>query len=123
MAAACGPLPQREAVATQTPAPTARTASAAPLAPAPTPLAMPTGQAAVDRGADLFSQGGCLTCHGQVGEGYVGPRIARTSLSLAAVVTQVRFPVTPKMTPFSRRQLSDEEIAYIYAFLQSLGTP
>ena len=64
---------------------------------------------------------GCFSCHGNAAEGYVGPRIARTSLPLGAVVAQVRFPMTPKMTPFSRRQLSDEEIAYIYAFLQSLS--
>ena len=111
----------RDAAPAPLPSPTPRVVPTS--APTPTPLAVPAGQAAVAQGADLFVQGGCVACHGQAAEGYIGPRIAGTSLSLASVITQVRFPVTPKMTALSRRQLSDDEIAYIYAFLQSLGTP
>ncbi len=93
---------------------------------APTAAAVtqpPTTPAAIERGADLFVRSGCVACHGSAAEGYVGPQIARTSLSLPSVLAQVRFPDVAKMTPFTRPQLSDEEVAYIYAYLQSLGPP
>lgn len=118
LAAACGPLPQPDRRAERSRAPDAP--ASPPARPTPAPLAIPTGVAAVRTGADLFVRAGCVQCHGDAGEGYVGPPIARTPLGLGAVVTQVRFPLSPKMPSFSRRQLSDEEVAFIYAFLQSL---
>jgi mono/diheme cytochrome c family protein len=76
---------------------------------------------AADRGATLYGRNGCVVCHGVRAEGLIGPRIAGTHLSLTAVRQQVRLPLHPRMPAFAQDQLSDEGIAAIYAFLQSLG--
>lgn len=90
-----------------------------PSGPTPTPL--PITAETVDRGASLFGLNGCAFCHGANGEGNVGPRIAGTDLSLAAVRQQVRLPPPPHMPAFPPGLLSDDEITAIYAFLRSLG--
>ena len=90
----------------------------APSGPALTPL--PTTAETVDRGAWLFGLKGCTVCHGANGEGIIGPRIAGTSLALGAVLDQVRRPPHPRMPTFPRDDLSDEGVAQIYAFLQSV---
>lgn len=76
---------------------------------------------AADRGATLYGRNGCVVCHGVRAEGLIGPRIAGTQLSLTAVRQQVRLPLHPRMPAFAQDQLSDEGIAAIFAFLQSLG--
>lgn len=73
-------------------------------------------------GQQLFNSLGCTACHGQQGEGLIGPTIAQTDLPLSTVVRQYRAPYQ-NMPPFGRDQLSETDIADIYAFLQTLPSP
>ncbi len=74
---------------------------------------------AVARGEDLFFANGCSVCHGDTGGGGIGPAIAKTQLSLSAVIKQYRNP-RELMPPFPADRVSDDDVADIYAFLQSL---
>ncbi|MCY3732678.1 MAG: cytochrome c, partial [Chloroflexi bacterium] len=73
-------------------------------------------------GQNLFFSLGCNVCHGDQGEGLVGPTIAMTIVPLDRVVEQYREPLEA-MTEFPPDQVSDEEIADIYAWLQSVPRP
>ncbi len=73
-------------------------------------------------GQDLFFSLGCNVCHGDRGEGLVGPTIARTIVPLDRVVEQYRLPLEA-MTAFPPDQVSDEEIADVYAWLQTVERP
>ena len=72
------------------------------------------------RGQALFEQLGCSGCHGARAGGSLGPQLAATELSLLRVTAQVRDPIS--MHPsFETERLGDEDIANIYAWLQSLA--
>ena len=73
-------------------------------------------------GQNLFFSLGCNVCHGDQGEGLVGPTIAMTIVPLDRVIEQYREPLEA-MTEFPPDQVSDEEIADIYAWLQSVPRP
>lgn len=73
----------------------------------------------VARGEELFFANGCSVCHGDTGGGGIGPAIAKTQLSLSAVIKQYRNP-RELMPPFPADRVSDDDVADIYAFLQSL---
>lgn len=73
-------------------------------------------------GQELFNSLGCAACHGAQGEGGIGPTIAGTELSLARIVRQYRAPYQ-SMPRFGPDQVSESDIADIYAFLQTLPTP
>ena len=73
-------------------------------------------------GQNLFFSLGCNVCHGDRGEGLVGPTIATTIVPLDRVIQQYRVPLEA-MTEFPPDQVSDEEIADIYAWLQTVPRP
>ncbi len=73
-------------------------------------------------GQNLFFSLGCNVCHGDQGEGLVGPTIAMTIVPLDRVVEQYREPLEA-MTEFPPDQVSDEDIADIYAWLQTVPRP
>ena len=73
-------------------------------------------------GQNLFFSLGCNVCHGDQGEGLVGPTIAMTIVPLERVVQQYREPLEA-MNEFPPDQVSDEEIADIYAWLQTVPRP
>ena len=75
-----------------------------------------------NNGQSLFFEMGCNVCHGDRGEGLVGPTIAQTIVPLDRVITQYREPLEA-MTAFPADQVSDEEIADIYAWLQTVERP
>ena len=72
-----------------------------------------------ERGAQLFTQMECSNCHAAAATGDIGPRLAGTSATLAAMTAQLRNP-RGMMTTFGTDRLSDEDIADIHAWLQSL---
>ena len=74
------------------------------------------------RGREIFFANGCSICHGENGEGLIGPTIASTRLTVDEVITQYR---TPRgfMPPFPADRLPDEDVANIYAWLQTLPLP
>ena len=84
----------------------------------------PPGDAA--NGKRLYLADGCFTCHGRAGQGgaYNGPApvLASTALPFDGFKGQVRNPVND-MPAFSNANLSDKDIADIYAFVRSLPGP
>lgn len=95
------------------------------LEPSPTPSPpAPTATVAPDPvlGAQLYRSVGCARCHGPNAEGGVNPTLAGTRMSYTAFVRQVRMP-RAEMEPFPAERVSDQELAHIYAWLQSLPRP
>jgi len=81
----------------------------------------------VQNGKTLFNDKGCSGCHGADARGMSpvesptgGPQIAPPPLALPAFTAFVRNP-TGKMIPFSQQDVSDAQLADIYAYLQSLA--
>ena len=71
------------------------------------------------RGAELYVANGCQVCHGEAGEGIVGPTIARTGLDIQGVISQYRQP-RGIMQEFAAEDVSVEDIADIWSWLQTL---
>ena len=84
--------------------------------------AAPKGDAKA--GQQLYMSIGCWECHGSQGQGgaVTGPRLAHTALPFAAVVQQLRVPQNA-MPPYEPAVVSDEDVANIYAWLESLPAP
>ena len=85
---------------------------APPLAAAPDPT----------RGQQVFFQNGCNVCHGDTGEGGIGPTIAQTGFSVAQVLEQYRNP-RGFMPAFAASVIPDEDVASVHAWLQTLPLP
>ena len=81
-----------------------------------------TDSAAASRGQELFFANGCNICHGDNGEGGLGPTIASTGLTIDQVVQQYRSPLAA-MPAFPEDRISDEQVGDIYAWLQTLPLP
>jgi ubiquinol-cytochrome c reductase cytochrome c subunit len=88
----------------------------------PKPSDAPSGNA--ENGKRLFNKDGCYQCHGREGQGSVmtGPRIAPDPPSYDFILRYVRKP-TGEMPPYTAKVVSDQELADIYAFLQSRPRP
>ena len=71
------------------------------------------------RGAELYVANGCQVCHGEVGEGIVGPTIARTGLDIQGVIAQYRQP-RGIMQEFAAEDVSVQDIADVWNWLQTL---
>lgn len=85
-------------------------------------LAIPANATAQDasRGREVYDRLECASCHRQDASGGMGPRLAGTTLSIDEMRDQLRDP--PRMMPtFGPDRLSDDEIADLYTFLQSLS--
>jgi len=84
----------------------------------------PRGNAA--NGARLYLADGCFTCHGRSGQGGAfngpAPNLAKSEMPFEAFIGQLRDPVND-MPAYSKALLSDQDIADIYAFVQSLPGP
>ena len=78
--------------------------------------------ASADNGKKLFTRNGCYECHGTVGQGGTGPRLAPRPLTTAALTAYVRKP-GPGMPPYSAKVMSDAEAADIRAYLASIPEP
>ena len=74
------------------------------------------------RGREIFFANGCSICHGENGEGLIGPTIASTRLTVDEVITQYR---TPRllMPPVSAEAVPDADVAHVWAWLQTLDLP
>jgi ubiquinol-cytochrome c reductase cytochrome c subunit len=88
----------------------------------PKPSAAPAGNA--ENGKKIFVKDGCYQCHGREGQGSVvtGPRIAPDPVPFEVLSGYVRKP-TGEMPPYTAKVISDQELADIYAFLQSRPHP
>jgi mono/diheme cytochrome c family protein len=86
------------------------------------PADTPSGNA--ENGKRLFNKIGCYECHGREGQGSTmsGPRIAPDPVPFDVLTRYIRKP-TGEMPPFTAKVVSDQELADIYAFLQSRPHP
>jgi len=85
--------------------------------------AAPAGN--VESGKRLYRSAGCELCHNGEGQGGgPAPRLAPNPnmLAFAAFVRQARQPVN-SMPPYTAKVLSDQQLADIYAFLQTVPKP
>jgi mono/diheme cytochrome c family protein len=74
-----------------------------------------------DTGKKIFTKDGCYECHGREGQGAAqtsGPRIGPSQRFIRPFIKYVRQP-TGQMPPYTSAVISDEELADIYAYLQS----
>jgi mono/diheme cytochrome c family protein len=85
-----------------------------------------------ENGKAVFLKAKCFSCHGTMGQGGPGGRLAPKPVAFAAFRTFVRqgkvnSPTTNRnwagMPPFSTRYISDAELADIYAYLASIPEP
>jgi mono/diheme cytochrome c family protein len=106
----------------------AQTASSAPKADKPAAGGTmqvagkaPAGNA--QNGRKIFVSDGCYECHGREAQGQggvvTGPSLAPHPIPFATLVSYVRQP-TGEMPPYTKKVISDAELADIYAFLQSI---
>jgi mono/diheme cytochrome c family protein len=93
------------ALAAQTPAPKA---------------AVPSGDAV--NGRKIFDKYGCYQCHDHDAKGGAGARLAPNPIPFAVFSRYVRKP-TGEMPPYTIKVVSDQELADIYAFLQTIPAP
>jgi mono/diheme cytochrome c family protein len=78
----------------------------------------------VANGQRIFMRNGCYQCHGTVGQGgLAGPRLAQTKLTVAGFTAYVRNPAPGSMPPFRAKVMSDQELADVYAYVQSVPPP
>jgi len=81
----------------------------------------PAGDAA--NGKKVYLADGCFMCHGRSGQGgaYNGPApvLAKTQMPFDGFKNQLRNP-SDDMPAYSDAVMSDQQIADIYAFVQSL---
>src|SRR6202521_2667732 len=79
----------------------------------------------VETGKKIFMKDGCYECHGREGQGAAqasGPRIGPPQRFIRPFIKYVRQP-TGQMPPFTTEVISDQELADIYAYLQSRPRP
>ena len=86
----------------------------------------PAGNAA--RGKTTFMNAGCYTCHGTVGQGGAGARLAPKPRAQASFMAYVRsgrkgWSVAGGMPAYPPSVLSDAALADIYAYLMSIPAP
>jgi mono/diheme cytochrome c family protein len=93
------------------------------MAPATAAISAASGNAA--NGKKIFASYGCYECHGFEGQGsrQTGtPPIGPPAMSMPAFAHYVRHP-TGEMPPYAGKVVSDQDLADIYAFLQSIALP
>lgn len=108
LAAGTGHAQQQEGVPATSPAPVQATAS------------QDAGNAA--HGKKLFMTVGCYECHGDVGQGGPGVRLAPNPVPTAVISAYIRNP-TGEMPPYTSKVLSDQDVRDIHAYLASIPAP
>ena len=79
--------------------------------------------ASVENGKRVYLRVGCWQCHGTVGQGgAAGPKIAPDPLPYDALAAFVR-TTNRAMPPYRESVLRNDELADIYAYLQSIPKP
>jgi ubiquinol-cytochrome c reductase cytochrome c subunit len=74
------------------------------------------------RGGDIFRRRGCSECHGTVGQGGPGARLAPGALPAEAIAAYIRSPAG-EMPPYAERVVSDTDVADIAAYLAAVPKP
>jgi mono/diheme cytochrome c family protein len=83
--------------------------------------AAPLGNA--ENGKKIFAAYGCYQCHGYVAQGgAAGARLNPLPLSWPKFTKYLRHP-SGQMPPYTANVVTDQELADIYAYLQSIPKP
>lgn len=87
-----------------------------------------TDRSSTASGKAVYMRVGCYACHGTVGHGGAGARLAPNTLPLPAFQTWVRngtpgWTATSGMPSFPATVITDQELADVRAFLASLPAP
>ena len=90
--------------------------------------ALVAGRGNAERGKVAFMSAGCYTCHGTVGHGGAGARLAPKPRAAAAFMAYVRtgrrgWSVAGGMPAYPVSMLSDAALTDIYAYLMSIPAP
>jgi len=72
-----------------------------------------------ERGAKLYRDVGCYQCHGLAAHGGVGPKLGPNPLPAKVIAAYIRNP-GGVMPPYAQSVLSDQDVADITAWLQTL---
>jgi len=76
-----------------------------------------------DKGKAAYIQHGCWLCHGTEGQGAVsGPKLAPEPMPIETFTNFVRTS-NRAMPPYSEAVLSNDELADIHAYLQTISKP
>src|SRR5262245_53863225 len=88
----------------------------------PPPESAPRGSA--ENGKALFAKYGCYECHGREAQGSTatGPRLGPNPIAYSRFNAYIRKPAG-EMPPYTTKVVTDQQVADIYAFLQSLPRP
>jgi mono/diheme cytochrome c family protein len=74
-----------------------------------------------ENGEQLFTEYTCSGCHGYTGETGLGTRLNPPRMRQARFIQYLRNPTDPeRMPPYQEPEVSDQNLADIYAFLESL---
>jgi len=72
-------------------------------------------------GEQLYEDYTCYGCHGHTGETGRGPRLNPPRLRQGQFIAYLRNPPNPRrMPPYRQADVSDQKLADIYAFIESL---
>ena len=75
-------------------------------------------------GKRLFEVKACYQCHGWRGQGgLAGARLAQTKLNLQGFRNIIRNPPPSNMPPYRATVLTDQEIADVFAYVQTFPAP
>ncbi len=74
------------------------------------------------RGKRLFMADGCYQCHGTVGQGGVGLKLAPAPLPAAVIAAYIRNP-QGEMPPYGSKVVTDADIRDIHAYLTTIPKP
>ena len=79
--------------------------------------------ASAEKGKAAFVQHGCWQCHGlQAQGGVTGPKLAPDPIPIEAFTAFVR-TTNRAMPPYSEAVLSNDDLADIHAYLQTISKP
>jgi len=70
-------------------------------------------------GKQKYVTHGCFQCHGFVGQGGAGPKLAPNPMPYDTLASFVR-TTNRQMPPYSEKILPNEDLADIYAYLESI---
>ena len=71
------------------------------------------------KGKVAYVKNGCYQCHGTVGQGGLGTKLAPKPMPYEAMVNFVR-TTNRAMPPYSEQILSNEDLEDIYAYLETI---
>ena len=87
-------------------------------APAPPAQASAATAGNAQAGKDLYLRYSCYACHGYAGHGGAGARLVPLRMPLPSFTSYLRNP--RQMPPYTAKVLSDQQVADVWAYIQTL---